>query len=202
MSNTALFDSAPSEVSIYEVSPRDGLQNENATVPLAGKLRLLDALIAAGVRRIEMTSFVSPRWIPQLADADELAAIANDRFASDDVALSALCPNGQGLARAKSAGMKEIAVFVSASETHNKKNVNKTIDATLGAFEETVGPARDAGDARPGLRLDGVGLPVRGGSPGGAVDPDREAPPRHGLLPGVDQRHDRQRDPRASRGMS
>jgi len=159
-----LFDSAPGEVSIYEVSPRDGLQNESATVPLAGKLRLLDALIVAGLRRIEMTSFVSPRWIPQLADADELAEIANDRFAGD-VALSALCPNAQGLARAKKAGMKEIAVFVSASETHNKKNVNKTIDATLGAFEETIGPAREAGIRVRGYVSTVWGCPYEGAVP-------------------------------------
>ena len=177
MSNAVLFDRAPGEVSIYEVSPRDGLQNESATVPLAGKLRLLDALISAGVRRIEMTSFVSPRWIPQLADADELAAIANDRFANDDVAasganaengvvkLSALCPNAQGLVRAKRAGMKEIAVFVSASETHNKKNVNKTIDATLGAFEETVGPAIEAGMRVRGYVSTVWGCPYEGEVP-------------------------------------
>src|SRR5688572_15505215 len=67
-----LFGRAPPAVSVYEVSPRDGLQNESSTVPLAGKLRLIDALIAAGLRRIEITSFVSPKWIPQLADADEL----------------------------------------------------------------------------------------------------------------------------------
>lgn len=145
MAKTELFDRAPAEVSIYEVSPRDGLQNESATVPLAGKLRLLSALVDAGLRRIEMTSFVSPRWIPQLADADELAELVNDRLARAEVAFSALCPNPQGLERAKKAGMKEIAVFISASETHNKKNVNKTIDQTLSAFEETIGPAREAG---------------------------------------------------------
>lgn len=145
MAKSELFDRAPAEVSLYEVSPRDGLQNESATVPLAGKLRLISALVDAGLRRIEMTSFVSPRWIPQLADADELAEVVNDRLARSEVAFSALCPNPQGLERAKKAGMKEIAVFISASETHNKKNVNKTIDQTLAAFEETVGPAREAG---------------------------------------------------------
>lgn len=142
-----LFRRVPEDVSVYEVSPRDGLQNENATVPLSGKLRLIDALVASGLRRIEITSFVSPRWIPQLADADELAELIHGARAdaAPEVAFSALCPNARGLERAKKAGMKEIAVFLSASESHNKKNINKTIAETLAAFEETIGPARDAG---------------------------------------------------------
>jgi len=131
-------------VSVYEVSPRDGLQNESATVPLAGKLRLVDALVAAGLRRVEVTSFVSPKWIPQLADADELVEVVLSRGPTD-VAFSALCPNPRGLERAKKTGIKEIAVFLSSSETHNKKNVNKTIAETLAAFAETIGPAREAG---------------------------------------------------------
>ena len=74
-----MFESLPTEVSIYEVSPRDGLQNEAAPVPLAGKRELVDALIAAGLRRIELTSFVSPRWVPQLADADAHAHSGGER---------------------------------------------------------------------------------------------------------------------------
>src|SRR5579859_2709424 len=136
----ALFEHAPDRVSVYEVSLRDGLQNERATVPLRHKLRLVDALCTAGLKRIEITSFVSPKWIPQLADADEVAEHAN-AARPEGVTFSALCPNAQGLARAQAHGVREIAVFVSASETHNKKNVNKTIAATLAAFEETVGPA-------------------------------------------------------------
>jgi hydroxymethylglutaryl-CoA lyase len=131
-------------VSVYEVSPRDGLQNENATVPLRGKLRLIDALVAAGLERIEVTSFVSPKWIPQLADADELVEALAQRE-HGKAKFSALCPNARGLERAKKTGIREIAVFMSASETHNKKNVNKTIAATLAAFEETIAPAREAG---------------------------------------------------------
>jgi hydroxymethylglutaryl-CoA lyase len=137
-----LFDKLAPDVSVYEVSPRDGLQNEHATVPLADKLRLIGALTLAGLKRIEITSFVSPRWIPQLADADE---VAKNAAACTGVTFSALCPNLKGFERAREAGMHEIALFVSASETHNKKNVNKTIAATLAAFEETIGPARDAG---------------------------------------------------------
>jgi hydroxymethylglutaryl-CoA lyase len=134
----ALFDRTPDEVSVYEVSLRDGLQNERSTVPLRGKVRLVDALVAAGLRRIEITSFVSPKWIPQLADADELAEQVKP---PPGVTFSALCPNARGLERARAAGIEEIAVFISASETHNRKNVNKTVEATLEAFKETVGPA-------------------------------------------------------------
>jgi hydroxymethylglutaryl-CoA lyase len=137
-----LFDGVEKQVSVYEVSPRDGLQNEQATVPLRGKLRLIEALSAAGLRRIEVTSFVSPKWIPQLADADEVGTYARP---PDGATYSALCPNSRGLERAKAAGMREIAVFVSVSETHNKKNVNKTVAETLAAFEATVGPALAAG---------------------------------------------------------
>ncbi len=162
-----LFAKVPDAVRLYEVSPRDGLQNESATVPLAGKVRLIDALVSAGLRSIEMTSFVSPKWIPQLADADELAErILAHRY--EGVAFSALCPNPKGLERAKHAGLKEIAVFLSASETHNKKNVNKTIEQTLAAFEETIGPAREAG-----MRVRGYVSTVWGCPYEGHVAPER-----------------------------
>ena len=95
-----LFASLPDRVSIYEVSPRDGLQNERATVPLRGKVRLIDALVAAGLKRIEITSFVSPKWIPQLADADELAETLEEHHKHPGVVYSALCPNPKGLERA------------------------------------------------------------------------------------------------------
>src|SRR5205823_1414713 len=108
----SLFEALPDRVSVYEVSPRDGLQNERATVPLAGKLRLIDALGLAGVQRIEITSFVSPKWIPQLADADDVAAQAKP---PPGCTFSALCPNAKGLERARAAGLNEIAVFISAS---------------------------------------------------------------------------------------
>ena len=137
-----LFDKLPTEVSVYEVSPRDGLQNERVTVPIGDKLRLIDAIVAAGLKRIEITSFVSPKWIPQLADADEVAEHAE---APPGVQFSALVPNAKGLERARHAGMREVAVFLSASETHNRKNVNKSIDLTLKVFEETIGPARAMG---------------------------------------------------------
>jgi hydroxymethylglutaryl-CoA lyase len=161
----ALFDRSPADVSVYEVSLRDGLQNERATVPLRGKIRLLDALVASGLKRIEITSFVSPKWIPQLADADEVAEHAEP---PPGVHFSALCPNAKGLERARAAGMEEIAVFLSVSETHNKKNVNKTVAETLAAFEETIGPAREAG-----MRVRGYVSTVWGCPYEGDVDPKK-----------------------------
>jgi hydroxymethylglutaryl-CoA lyase len=137
-----MLDALPDSVSIYEVSPRDGLQNEATPIPLAGKLELLKALIAAGLKRIELTSFVSPRWVPQLADADELVKAA---VLPPGVTVSALVPNAKGFERALGAGLKEIAVFMSASETHNRKNTNKGIEQSLETFEEVVPPARAAG---------------------------------------------------------
>jgi hydroxymethylglutaryl-CoA lyase len=166
----ALFEHVPDRVSVYEVSLRDGLQNERATVPLRGKVRLIDALVQAGLRRVEITSFVSPKWIPQLADADEVAEHVHAAPPPPEagVTFSALCPNARGLERARAAGLKEIAVFLSASETHNKKNVNKTVAETLAAFEETIGPAREAG-----MRVRGYVSTVWGCPYEGEVDPKR-----------------------------
>jgi hydroxymethylglutaryl-CoA lyase len=137
-----LFDSFPRKVTVYEVGPRDGLQNEARQVPTADKIAFIDALAGTGLSRIEITSFVHPKWIPQLADAVEVAQRVQRR---PGVTFSALVPNRQGLDRAIAAGMREIAVFLSASETHNKKNINKTIAETLSAFEEVIEPALAAG---------------------------------------------------------
>jgi hydroxymethylglutaryl-CoA lyase len=165
-----LFSAVPEAVSIYEVSPRDGLQNEGATVPLSGKLRLIDALVASGLKKIEITSFVSPKWIPQLADADELADVVQRSRASahPEIGFTALCPNAKGLERAKAAKLKEIAVFMSASETHSRKNINKTIAETFAAFEQTIGPAKDAG-----IKVRGYVSTVWGCPYEGAVDPKK-----------------------------
>lgn len=132
----------PPAVSIYEVSPRDGLQNESTIVGLEGKRRLIEALFDAGLRRVEVTSFVSPKWVPQLADAGELARLLSP---PEDAIMSALVPNARGLERALEAKLPEVAVFLSASETHNKMNVNKTVDATIAVFDEIVPPALEAG---------------------------------------------------------
>jgi len=130
-----IFAKLPDEVSIYEVGPRDGLQNEAAAIGTLNKLRLIEALTAAGLKRIEVTSFVSPRWIPQLADADELAGSLGS---PPDVVYSALCPNERGLQRAQAAGLPEIAVFLSASETHNRRNIAKSVAQTLEVFGRLV----------------------------------------------------------------
>jgi hydroxymethylglutaryl-CoA lyase len=163
-----LLDGLPDRVSIYEVSARDGLQNERATVPLRGKVRLIEALAAAGLTRIEITSFVSPKWIPQLADADELVETMEEHHKHPGVTYSALVPNAKGIERAKRGKIEEIAVFLSASETHNKKNINKTIAQTMAAFEETIPPAREAG-----MRVRAYVSTVWGCPYEGDVDPKR-----------------------------
>jgi hydroxymethylglutaryl-CoA lyase len=160
-----VFEALPDRVSIYEVSLRDGLQNEKITVPLGDKVRLADALVAAGLTRIEVTSFVSPKWIPQLADADDLVRALGKR---DGVRWSALCPNLIGLERAKAAGIEEIAVFLSASETHNRKNLNRSVDATLAGYRETI-----QGAIAAGMRVRGYVSTVWGCPYEGDVDPRR-----------------------------
>ncbi len=132
----------PNRVSVYEVSPRDGLQNESAQVATHAKVRLIEALVDAGISRIEVGSFVAPKWVPQMVDADEVCRMIGRR---PGVTYAGLCPNARGLDRALAAKVDEIAVFVSASETHNRKNVNKTIGQTLKAFEPVIGPAVEAG---------------------------------------------------------
>lgn len=142
MRNTTLFQSLPDAVSVYEVSPRDGLQNEAAQVSTYNKTRLVDALTDSGLTRIEVTSFVSPRWIPQLADAEELVRQVHRPETSR---FSALCPNRQGLDRAIACGIGEVAVFLSVSESHNKRNVNKSVADSLAGFREVVQPAVERG---------------------------------------------------------
>jgi hydroxymethylglutaryl-CoA lyase len=160
-----MLERFPQRVTIYEVGPRDGLQNESRPIPTGDKVAFIDQLSRTGLTKIEITSFVNPRWIPQLADAGQVAQ-AIERVPG--VEYSCLVPNKQGLERALSAGMREVAVFLSASETHNKKNVNKTIAETLTAFEEVIGPAREAG-ARVRAYVSTVfGCPYEG-----AVDPAR-----------------------------
>ena len=135
----------PARVDVYEVGPRDGLQNELRSVPLKDKLRLISALVAAGERRIEVTSFVSPKWIPQLADADELLARLER---PSGVTFSALVPNLKGLERAKAAGLTEAAVFASATESHSRKNINKSIAEAL-----SVAAAVTKGAVAGGMRV-------------------------------------------------
>jgi hydroxymethylglutaryl-CoA lyase len=152
-------------VTIVEVGPRDGLQNESAAIGTVHKLRLIEALCAAGLQRVEVTSFVSPRWIPQLSDADEVARTLR---APPGVAYSALCPNERGLQRAQAAGLPEIAVFLSASETHNRRNVAKSVAHTLGVFKQFVPQALALGMRVRAYVSTTWGCPYEG-----AVDPAR-----------------------------
>ncbi|HME90811.1 MAG TPA: hydroxymethylglutaryl-CoA lyase [Myxococcaceae bacterium] len=152
----------PSAVEIYEVGPRDGLQNELRTLATRDKVRLIQALVAAGEKRIEVTSFVSPKWIPQLADAD---ALLGQLDRPPGVTFSALVPNLRGLARAHEAGLQEAAVFLSATESHSKKNINKTIAEALQIAREVSQAA-----ARAGMRVRGYlstvwGCPYEGQVP-------------------------------------
>jgi hydroxymethylglutaryl-CoA lyase len=160
-----MFQGLPGRVRIYEVGPRDGLQNEARMVPTADKIAFVNELARTGLRHIEITSFVNPKWIPQLADGVDVAR-GVDRI--DGVTYSALVPNRKGLESALEGGMKEIAVFLSASETHNKKNVNKTIADTLKAFEDVVEPA-----AQAGVRVRAYVSTVYGCPYEGDVDPRR-----------------------------
>jgi hydroxymethylglutaryl-CoA lyase len=131
------------DVCIYEVGPRDGLQNEPETVPTDAKLELVRQLAAAGLRRIEVTSFVSPKWIPQLADGEALATALPEL---PGVRYSALVPNEQGYARFRAAGGVEMAaVFLSASETHNRKNLNCGIAEQLERIRPVAERAHEDG---------------------------------------------------------
>lgn len=129
-------------IRVYEVSPRDGLQNEPGVVPTAAKVGLIDRLAAAGVADIEVTSFVRPGWIPQLSDAAEVCGSLPRR---DGVRAWGLVPNMVGLERAAEGGVHGVATFLSASETHNKKNVNRTTRESLAGVTEVIAAARAAG---------------------------------------------------------
>ena len=155
----------PSRVTVYEVGPRDGLQNEARPIATADKVAFIDALSAAGLPFIEITSFVNPKWIPQLADASQVAGSIQRR---PGVGYSCLVPNKRGLDSALAVGMTEIAVFLSASETHNKRNINKTIADTLLAFDEVIPPALEAG-----VRVRAYVSTVFGCPYEGKVDPAR-----------------------------
>jgi len=149
----------PDDVRIREVGPRDGLQNEPGFVPTAVKLEWIDRLADAGLTYIEATSFVSPKWIPPLADAEEVAAGLRRR---EGVTYAALVPNMRGLERALRGNIDEAAVFMSASETHNRKNINKSIDETLPVLREVTAAAKAAGKTVRGYLSTVFGCPYEG----------------------------------------
>jgi hydroxymethylglutaryl-CoA lyase len=138
---TVPADGLPSAVTIYEVGPRDGLQNEQAIVPVEVKAEFVRRLVAAGLPTVEATSFVHPRWVPQLADAAELMADLGESGRH----LPVLVPNERGLDRALELGLEHIAIFGSATETFASKNLNRTFDEQFAMFEPTVARAREAG---------------------------------------------------------
>lgn len=128
----------PARVRIHEVGARDGLQNEKSTVPTDVKVEFVRRLADAGLTTIEATSFVHPRWVPQLADAEQLFPLVSDL----DVALPVLVPNERGLDRALALGARRVAVFASATESFAKANLNRTVDEALAMFEPVVARAR------------------------------------------------------------
>jgi hydroxymethylglutaryl-CoA lyase len=140
----------PARVTIYEVGPRDGLQNEQSVVPLATKVEFIRRLVVAGLPIVEATSFVHPKWVPQLADAADLIdAIAESMggFAAGEgpVPMPVLVPNERGLDRALEKGVKHIAIFGSATETFAQRNLNRGLDEQFAMFEPTVTRARENG---------------------------------------------------------
>jgi hydroxymethylglutaryl-CoA lyase len=155
----------PGKVSLREVGPRDGLQNE-ATVPTPDKIALLDALSATGVRRIEAVSFVHPRAIPQMADADEVWAGA---VRNPDVSYSALVPNTRGAQRALAAGFTELEVVVSASDTHNRANINRSTAESLDGIAEVVDLVHGGGGTVEVIVSTSFGCPYEGDVPVGRV---------------------------------
>lgn len=149
-------------VRIVEVGPRDGLQNETAFIATADKIELVDRLSATGLRTVEATSFVSPKWVPQLADAAEVFAAITRR---PGVAYPVLVPNLQGYERARGVGVEEIAVFTAASEAFNAKNINATIDESLARFAPVMERAKADGVRVRGYVSTVLGCPYQGEVP-------------------------------------
>ncbi len=149
-------------VRIVEVGPRDGLQNEKTLVPAADKIALIDRLSATGLRSIEATSFVSPKWVPQLADATE---VYTGITKAPGVRYPVLVPNEQGYERARAVGVDEIAVFTAASEAFNRKNINASIEESLQRFAPVIERAKADGVAVRGYVSTVLGCPYQGDVP-------------------------------------
>jgi hydroxymethylglutaryl-CoA lyase len=149
-------------VRIVEVGARDGLQNEKTLIPASAKIALIDRLSATGLRSIEATSFVSPKWVPQLADAAEVyVGIAK----APGVRYPVLVPNEQGYERACAVGVEEIAVFTAASEAFNRKNINASIEESLDRFAPVIARAQADGVAVRGYVSTVLGCPYQGAVP-------------------------------------
>ena len=152
----------PAEVRIVEVGPRDGLQNERVDIGTAAKIELIDRLSRTGLRSIEATAFVSPKWVPQMADAAEVLA-GIQRMAG--IAYPVLVPNEQGYARAREAGADEVAVFTAASEAFNLRNTNASIAQSLERFAPVLERARADGVRVRGYVSTVLGCPYQGEVP-------------------------------------
>lgn len=149
----------PDKVTLIEVGPRDGLQNESQTIPLAVKLQLIDDLATAGHTVIEAGSFVNPKWVPQMADSEEVFANIQRR---SGVRYTALTPNLRGFERALAAGADEVAVFAACSEAFSQKNINCSIDESLQRFAEVMAAANSAGIPVRGYASCVLGCPYEG----------------------------------------
>jgi len=156
------MSAVPAAVRIVEVGPRDGLQNESVMVATADKIALIDRLTATGLRSIEATSFVSPKWVPQLADAAEVFAGITRK---PGVHYPVLVPNEQGYERARSVGAEEIAVFSAASEAFNRRNINAGIDESLARFAPVMARAKEDGVRVRGYVSTVLGCPYQGDVP-------------------------------------
>jgi hydroxymethylglutaryl-CoA lyase len=154
--------SQPAQVRIVEVGPRDGLQNEKTLIPTAAKIELIDRLSATGLQTVEATSFVSPKWVPQLADAAEVYAGIHRRAG---VAYPVLVPNLQGYARARAVGAEEVAVFTAASEAFNRNNTNASIDESIERFRPVLEAAKADGVRVRGYVSTVLGCPFQGEVP-------------------------------------
>jgi hydroxymethylglutaryl-CoA lyase len=159
MAQSAITTLRGSRVQIVEVGPRDGLQNESASIATRDKIALVNGLAAAGHTAIEVAAFVSTRWVPQMADAELVFAGIQRR---PGVRYSALVPNLQGLVRAQAAGVDAVAVFAAASETFSARNINKTISESLGVYAAVCETASAAGLPVRGYLSTSFGCPYEG----------------------------------------
>ncbi len=149
----------PARATVTEVGPRDGLQNEKEVLPAAVKAAFVEALSDAGLREIEVSSFVSPKWVPQLADAEEVFRLLRPR---EGVVYSALVPNAKGLERALACGAKRVAVFAAATESFSRKNVNASVAESIERFRPVLEGARAAGVPVRGYVSTAFGCPYEG----------------------------------------
>ena len=157
----------PSHVTVVEVGPRDGLQNESGTISTPDKIAFVDLLSASGLRIIEASAFVSPKWVPQMADA---AAVFGGIARRAGTEYTALVPNVAGLERAHAASVRQVAVFAAASETFSRRNINKSIAESLDAYREVCDRAAELGIRVRGYVSTSFGCPFEG-----AVPPSRVA---------------------------